>query len=88
MNSFDRAAAATDDLVVRQQHPSPWAFITYQQVGAELTELTHASEAALLVAALRFDEQGQEDETAAGRRYYRAMADAVRCVLAAKAETA
>lgn len=65
-------------------HPSPWAFVTHQQVGSELIELTHASEAVLLVAALKFDEQGQEDETSDGAAYYRALADACRCIIGAR----
>ena len=65
-------------------HPSPWAFITYEQVGSELIELTRASDAVLQVAELIFDEQGQEDETRDGAAYYRAMADAVRAIRKAK----
>lgn len=66
-------------------HPSPWAWITHEQVGAELIELVQASDAVLQVAALKFDEQGQQAEEQAERAYCRAMADAVRCLIRAKA---
>ena len=64
--------------------PSRWAFITHEHVGSELVGLTFASEAVLIVAATRFDEQGQEDESGEGRQYYRYMADACRCLLSAR----
>lgn len=68
------------------QHPSPWAWITYQQVASELVELIQAPTASLEVAALRFDEQGQASESRSERNYCRAMADAVRCLITAQKE--